>query len=393
MNILFWGVHCNEEIIDKMIEIEQVVPFAQLKLEKFIIKGFNQKENINFSVASVIPIQRGIRLDIFKEYLHKENNVDYIRFYNKPIFKQLTLFLNAIKKNLTWLSGNANKKNVIFIYGTNPLISIPALLMKCFFNVKVIVYVSEIDELRLLTRKKITQKIKANLFVYISKKIHSKYDGYIYVCESMGDKINKKNKPFCVIEGMVECDYSINIKQNKGNSIIYAGSLDKKYGIDLLVNGFIETELTNYNLIIYGDGNFKDDLINLSDIHSNIMYKGIAKNSEITSQYKNALLLVNPRPSKDEFTKYSFPSKTLEYFSSGTVALLSDLPGIPNEYFDYCFKVKNDTIEDIKESILEIALMSEKELLQKGVEAQKFVFNNKNFIVQTDKILELIKNI
>ena len=38
---------------------------------------------------------------------------------------------------------------------------------------------------------------------------------------------------------------------------------------------------------------------------------------------------VNPRQNNEEFTKYSFPSKTMEYLASGVPVVAYKLDGIP----------------------------------------------------------------
>ena len=41
---------------------------------------------------------------------------------------------------------------------------------------------------------------------------------------------------------------------------------------------------------------------------------------------------MNPRSADAEYTKYSFPSKTIEYLATGVPVVMNRLPGIPEEY-------------------------------------------------------------
>ena len=75
--------------------------------------------------------------------------------------------------------------------------------------------------------------------------------------------------------------------------------------------------------------------------------------------------MINPRSTLDDFTKYSFPSKTIEYMYSGTPLLTTRLKGIPNEYFDFVFSAENNTEEFFDAAIREALLLSDKELREK----------------------------
>lgn len=47
---------------------------------------------------------------------------------------------------------------------------------------------------------------------------------------------------------------------------------------------------------------------------------------------KNADVLVNPRQNDDEYTKYSYPSKNIEYLMTGNAVMAYMLDGIPEIY-------------------------------------------------------------
>ena len=120
------------------------------------------------------------------------------------------------------------------------------------------------------------------------------------------------------------------------------------------------------------------------------MYHGTVLSSKIIEIQKYASLLVNPRPIVDEYTKYSFPSKNMEYMVSGTPVLTTDLPGMPQEYKEYVFIIEDYSIEGIKDKLCEIASIDKKELMKAGQRAREFVLIKKNNIVQARKIVEMI---
>ncbi len=72
-----------------------------------------------------------------------------------------------------------------------------------------------------------------------------------------------------------------------------------------------------------------------------IMLKGLLKREEVLRLQKSCMVLLNPRPSHHEYTKYIFQSKSLEYMSSGTPVITSRLPGIPKKYYDYVYLIED----------------------------------------------------
>ena len=105
---------------------------------------------------------------------------------------------------------------------------------------------------------------------------------------------------------------------------------------------------------------------------------------------KNAVVLINPRQNNEEFTKYSFPSKNLEYLSSGVPLIAYKLDGIPNEYDDYIIYPENDSVYSLSDTITNICNLTKEERKAIGLKAKKFVLENKNNKVQAKKIIDFI---
>ena len=76
--------------------------------------------------------------------------------------------------------------------------------------------------------------------------------------------------------------------------------------------------------------------------------------------------------------------------ASGTPFLTTDLAGIPPEYKDYLFIIKNNSVEEIAAG-LECALtLTDNERETFGARAREFVLNQKNKTVQARKFAELL---
>ena len=115
--------------------------------------------------------------------------------------------------------------------------------------------------------------------------------------------------------------------------------------------------------------------------------------SEVRTLQKKATVLINPRHSADEYTKYSFPSKTMEYMASGTPTLMAHLASIPQEYESHLFFFDDESIEGMKNKIIEVCEKSQSELETFGKAASKFILEEKNEMKQAKKIVDMINSL
>ena len=106
---------------------------------------------------------------------------------------------------------------------------------------------------------------------------------------------------------------------------------------------------------------------------------------------KNATIIVNPRQNNEEFTKYSFPSKNMEYLSSGVPVIAYKLDGIPDEYDDYILYPEDNSSDGLYKKIKSVLDMSEEERQSVGEKARCFVVENKNKNRQAQRIFEFIE--
>ena len=147
----------------------------------------------------------------------------------------------------------------------------------------------------------------------------------------------------------------------KGKYIFYSGTMAEKYGIKLLVDAFLKIKHKDYELLLCGSGDSVDYITGLCN--NKIKYLGVLDNEAVLAYQRNATLLVNPRTNEGEFVKYSFPSKILEYFSSGTPTLMYRLDGVPDDYYEFCFEAKSMSPEGLAQEIDRLLNKESEEIL------------------------------
>ena len=161
----------------------------------------------------------------------------------------------------------------------------------------------------------------------------------------------------------------------------------------MLVESFIAVDIDNSELWLYGNGPFVDELQSYIQCDPRIRYFGVRPNQEVFEAELRATLLVNPRPTHEEFTQYSFPSKNMEYMVSGTPVLTTALPGMPKDYYPYVYIFdQGETIEGYVMVLRKILSLPDVELRKKGLMARQWVLDNKNHIGQTERIIQLVSD-
>ena len=170
---------------------------------------------------------------------------------------------------------------------------------------------------------------------------------------------------------------------------MYAGALREQYGLKNLINGFMNYKNPNAELWIFGAGDYANNIILAQNKDKRIKFYGIVDNIEIVKREIEVSLLINPRPANQEFTKYSFPSKNMEYMVSGTPVLTTKLLGMPKEYYNYIYILEEDNAECITKNLYKIFKQDKKQLWLKGNNAKNFVLKNKNNVIQSQRIIDL----
>lgn len=230
--------------------------------------------------------------------------------------------------------------------------------------------------------------LRKKYYIQRSYRIINRAQSSILLSGLMKEKLSE-SQSFLVLEGIVDSHREITNVQKKPY-ILYAGAISKECGIDRLAAAFSQIR-TDYELHLYGNGNYADELKKFSSDHSNIMYGGMIDNQTVLHYEQEASLLVNPRPVNSAFSRYSFPSKNLEYMSSGTPLLTTKLQSMPAEYVPYVYLFPDDTVEGIRTGMEQALNDLPVHGNETGQKAYEFVMNEKTETVQAKKVLELIE--
>lgn len=271
-------------------------------------------------------------------------------------------------------------------------ISFPTRMVARMFRKPVIGYVADIPQMyHHQTVENSSLKLRTIKSVY--SWATSKYDAYVLLSPFMNEKVNPNNKPFIIIEGLV-ANMAMKEPLKKANHnktiFMYAGGLYEKYGVKMLIDAVLSAD-DSVELWLFGKGDQEEYL---KDVHCDrISFWGYQPRDYVVAKQKEADFLINPRPSHEEFTKYSFPSKIMEYMLSGTPVISTRIKSIPQEYFDYIIPINNESVTGVLDTIVRCSNMSVDEKSKLGQKSSRFVSYNKNSSKQGERLVDWLKTL
>lgn len=243
---------------------------------------------------------------------------------------------------------------------------------------------------------------KVGFFTKLLRKINNssidkcmaRIDRFVLLTEAMKEPLDVGTRPYTVVEGISSLCVDSNAIQEKVDDkkyILYAGSLTRRFGIDVLMEAFEQIPNENYELWICGGGDYQDKVKEISQHDNRVKFFGFVPKDKVLQLLSQTTILVNPRQNIGEYTKYSFPSKMMEYLSSGVPVVAYKLDGIPDEYDKYFNYVKDNTPQALAQKMVEVCEDASGCYDAIARQASEFVKLQKNPKKQTEKILKLMR--
>jgi hypothetical protein len=77
---------------------------------------------------------------------------------------------------------------------------------------------------------------------------------------------------------------------------------------------------------------------------------------------------------------------------TGTPLLTTKLPGMPKDYYPYVYMIEDESIKGYSHALIDVLSKTPEELIEFGHRAKNYVLENKNYTIQTRRIIELIQS-
>ena len=383
MHIIYAVTTCSDRVYQQLFSQVKVKPaFQSQKYHRLLIEGLAAAAKVD--VVANPPVNRSVLSAKFVRLPREEEggaSYRYIPAIRNPLVKAVAVGCGTFFRTLFLI----RKDSAVIVDGLNRMTALSAMLAARLRGKPCVGIVTDLPDM--LGGSSFSKKL-ANFVID-----HCTH--YVLLTEAMNDYLNQKGKPYVILEGHADITMADRIpameKKPEPRICFYAGGVSKQYGLSNLVEGFRKANLPNARLHIYGPGDYVMELQQIGAEDQRFFYGGMLLNTEIVKKEQEATLLVNPRPTGEEYVKYSFPSKTMEYMASGTPVLTTVLPGMPKEYHSYVYLLEDETADGITQKLKEVLANSDETLFRKGMEARKFVLEQKNNVIQASKILDMLK--
>lgn len=205
-------------------------------------------------------------------------------------------------------------------------------------------------------------------------KLIARVDSFMLLTKYMAEKLNVGSRPYIVVEGITDSKNIPNRKKiSNGKKVAYAGKLVDVFGAKRLIEAFELIEDSEASLHICGGGELKSYVEEMCKKDSRIHYYGVVSAERANEILQQADVLVNPRQNDDEYTKYSFPSKNIEYLMTGNTVVAYMLDGIPKEYASFFNVPKSSQTESLAEAMREAMNENPVERIKKNKTIREYI--------------------
>lgn len=377
------------------------VQYAANKFQWGIVNGLDGIESVHFKIVNSLYIgsypkrYKELKIPSF-QFSHSNNAKDInVGFTNFTFLKNFSRYTGIKKQVDEWAKEKEENQKILLAYAmTSPFVEILNYVKQKYPDIVCCLVVPDLPEFMNASSMenkfyKNAKKVQIKHFKRILKKV----DCYVFLTEFMKEWFDW-NVKYTVVEGISsktrkDLDKPDKIRK-KRKAILYAGMIEEKYGVADLVKAFMQIHDDEWTLELFGNGSSVNKIKELAKEDPRVHLRGMVPNVQVLQEQKEAELLVNPRNDTQSFTKYSFPSKVIEYMGSGTPMIGYKLSGMPDEYKEYFYCVDNteNGLYDTLKMAMELSTTERKEM---GYRAQEFIVTKKTAVVQCEKIVEMLK--
>lgn len=378
-SILYLGFAIPKEIQDEVNESDSLPHFATNKFSWSLVKAlnFSFKEIYIISSAEIRNYPAAKRI-FFRTQKFQSSNYKglFIGFINIILLKHISRLVILFFK----IGRIIKKKQIkhIIVHGTHTPFMLVALWSKWVYNTQIAILLTDQHGAE-VPSDGFLGRVFRNADTKIMLSMLKRMDSFICLSELFVSKYNLS--PSLVIPGILNSEFSsygnidiINtFSDNKKETIVFAGGINKQNGIDILLASIKLIPSLDIDFIILGNGDLVQKVIEEASNDPRIKFYGVKHGKELYQYLLTASLLINPRPVHEEYSRTSFPSKLIEYMSTGVPILTTKLESIPNEIKDCFFYIERPDAQSIASSIYHIISLNKEDRINVGMKAKNAV--------------------
>ena len=401
MNVLFLSLLYYPDDAEKVIKRSRDALQNQINNYQWaFVNGLRQNlaAGESLSVLNSLPVgiyptrYRSIRLP----GVRRSDTFTEIGCINLPGIKQWQRARHARRELERWVRASSDNRTVLLYSLYLPYMRAIAAVKRNHPTLQAVVIVTDLpNELGISSGR--TGILKTVEYAMGKRRLDlcDTFDGFVLLTAPMAVPLRVGIRPSIVIEGLISEEICpsepIALPEDTRPAVLYTGTLNREFGIAELLEAF--RDMGEAQLWLCGRGDMEEEIAQASRDYKNIRYFGFVPQHTALAWQAKADALINPRTSRGVFTRYSFPSKTLEYMRSGKPVLCCKLEGIPDEY-DACLRyIDPQTVQGIRDAVRALLALPIAERERIGSAARDFALTQKNSEAQCAKLMRFLREL
>ena len=319
------------------------------------------------------------------------------RTINIPLLRELMIFCRALGHTISWRRRTAGAARASVATTNYPPAAMALRIGLIGSRVPRIVTLTDLGSFSYSPSKIAAlpawRRVWTGQYSRLAASLEQSFDGYILLTAAMDEVVNPRHAPSVVVEAIYNPG-SLNLADHPrqhGRVIAHAGTLDKLYGVQSILDAFAMDPSTDSELWLFGRGDMEEEIQKRAAEDPRITYFGFVSRDVVFEHLKKADLLVNLRDPRLPYTRYSFPSKMLEYMVSGTPVATTRLTGIPEQYWGHLYPIDYGAPHTLAQQLSAILALDPDERRAVGEGARQFVLERTSARTQGKKIHDLIR--
>lgn len=380
----------------ELTEMKSHVDFPAHSLQSALLSGFDLiYPGIKVITSPPVSPYPKIGVKDFKPFLFSHNGGTQLRdafvgALNLPLIRLISRFLRIHKELRKSLC--KNESNILITYSLHTPFLLAAACLRKRID-KCCVIVPDLPQFMSGKKNKLYRMAKALDRMIINHCIR-KYDMFVLLSPHMAEILSIEDKKKVVVDGIFggSPEELENTPKATKKTILYTGDTADRCGVPDLIEAFKQIPGDDYELWLRGYGTNINEILENIKSDSRIKYFPPMPRTELLRLECQATVLVNPIRPSQKFTRYYFPSKTMEYLASGTPTVMYRLDCLSPEYDNLLCFVKEETIESLRDTLVSVCELPSSERQEIGERAKLFIKEKRNPYVQAEKIARMIEN-
>ena len=358
------------------------------------------KNNADFCVLSypflpIYPLRYRRMFAPESDYIYKGTKIGISKRYSLlPVIKYFSIMKSIRQELEKWANQYKGEDLVILTYTQEWYFSLPIKAVKKKYpNIRSCAIVTDLLSISRRYREGVIKKAQAYIDCYLERKSISNYDKFVLLAKPMEEEIPFTIGRNIIVEGICDLpEYKGDVEKKRERVLLYTGGLRSFVGIRALVDAFMDTNNENFRLQICGAGPDASYIKEKALMDKRIEYLGLLPRDQVIQLQNQATALINPRKGSHYVTRYSFPSKTMEYMTSGTPMIGYKLEGMPEDYYKYIYVIPDETLSTLTNTINIVLSKDQMELNRMAEKAYEFIKSYKTSEKQVGRILDFLEN-